>query len=74
MRAHLRNLYAHYGEWTGVRVARKHIAWYARGRPHAEFFRATAMQAESAESQLGTVDAFFAQLAHDARATAQTAA
>ena len=28
---HLDNLYAFYGEYTGVRVARKHIAWYARG-------------------------------------------
>jgi tRNA-dihydrouridine synthase B len=74
MRAHLRNLYAHYGEWSGVRVARKHIAWYARGRPNADIFRATVMQAESAESQLDTVDAYFARLAHDAHTAAQTAA
>ena len=78
MRAHLRNLYAHYGEWTGVRVARKHIAWYARQRthawPHAETFRATAMQMETAELQLDAVDAYFAQLALDTHAAAQTAA
>jgi tRNA-dihydrouridine synthase B len=68
MRAHLRNLYAHYGEWAGVRVARKHIAWYARGRPHADLFRATVMQTESAEAQQSAVETYFDQLArtHDA--------
>jgi tRNA-dihydrouridine synthase B len=63
MRAHLRNLYAHYGEWAGVRVARKHIAWYARGRPHADLFRATVMQTESAENQMNAVETYFDRLA-----------
>jgi tRNA-dihydrouridine synthase B len=63
MRAHLRNLYAHYGEWAGVRVARKHIAWYARGRPHANLFRATVMQTESAENQMNAVETYFDRLA-----------
>jgi tRNA-dihydrouridine synthase B len=63
MRAHLRNLYDHYGEWAGVRVARKHIAWYARGRPHAELFRATVMQTESATDQLVAVETYFDRLA-----------
>jgi tRNA-dihydrouridine synthase B len=30
---HLNNLYDFYGEYTGVRVARKHIAWYSKGCP-----------------------------------------
>jgi tRNA-dihydrouridine synthase B len=63
MRAHLRNLYAHYGEWAGVRVARKHIAWYARGRPHADLFRATVMQTESADTQQDAVESYFDRLA-----------
>jgi tRNA-dihydrouridine synthase B len=63
MRAHLRNLYAHYGEWAGVRVARKHIAWYARGRPHADLFRATVMQTETAETQIDAVETYFDRLA-----------
>ncbi|HTE39985.1 MAG TPA: tRNA dihydrouridine synthase DusB [Steroidobacteraceae bacterium] len=74
MRAHLRNLYAHYGDWTGIRVARKHIAWYARGRPNAEIFRAEAMQAESVATQLHAVDAYFADLAGVSRASSPTAA
>ena len=31
MIAHLEDLYAFYGEFTGVRTARKHIGWYTRG-------------------------------------------
>jgi tRNA-dihydrouridine synthase B len=31
--AHLEALYAFYGEGRGVRIARKHIAWYLRPRP-----------------------------------------
>jgi tRNA-dihydrouridine synthase B len=65
MRAHLRNLYAHYGEWAGVRVARKHIAWYARGRPHADLFRATVMQTESAAAQQDAVETYFDRLVRE---------
>src|SRR5690606_22959872 len=32
MLAHLRDLHAFYGEEAGVRVARKHIDWYAKSR------------------------------------------
>jgi len=63
MRAHLRNLYAHYGEWAGIRVARKHIAWYARGRPQAENFRHAVMQTETSATQLDAVQSYFDALA-----------
>jgi tRNA-dihydrouridine synthase B len=72
MRAHLRNLYAHYGEWAGVRVARKHIAWYARGRPQAESFRHAVMRTETAATQLDAVQSYFDALA--ASEAIQTAA
>ncbi|HHH43519.1 MAG TPA: tRNA dihydrouridine synthase DusB, partial [Gammaproteobacteria bacterium] len=36
---HLNNLYEFYGEYTGVRVARKHIAWYSKGHPNGAAFR-----------------------------------
>ena len=63
MRAHLRNLYAHYGEWAGVRVARKHIAWYARGRPQADRFRHAVLQVETGAAQLDAVQSYFDALA-----------
>jgi tRNA-dihydrouridine synthase B len=65
MRAHLRNLYAHYGEWAGVNVARKHIAWYVNGRPHAREQRSALMQAATTDAQLAWLDTYFDGLAHD---------
>jgi tRNA-dihydrouridine synthase B len=68
MRAHLRDLYAFYGEEMGVRVARKHIGWYAAGRPHGEAFRRIVMQATTAASQLSAVENYFESLDGDANA------
>ena len=59
---HLRNLYAFYGEYTGVRVARKHIAWYSKGQPGGNRFRQQINQAETVEEQLRQVDDYFALL------------
>ena len=36
---HLQDHYRLYGELTGVRSARKHIAWYLRALPGGEAFR-----------------------------------
>ena len=60
---HLKNLYAFYGEYTGVRVARKHIAWYSKGQRDGNAFRQQINQVESATAQLARVHAFFEQLA-----------
>jgi tRNA-dihydrouridine synthase B len=59
---HLNNLYDFYGEYTGVRVARKHIAWYSKGQPGGNRFRQQINQAESAEEQLQYVDDYFSLL------------
>ncbi len=56
---HLQNLYAFYGEETGVRVARKHIAWYSKGRRDGAMFRQTVNRTQDAEQQLQMVRAFF---------------
>jgi tRNA-dihydrouridine synthase B len=59
---HLNNLYGFYGEYIGVRVARKHIAWYTRGQPGGNSFRRHINQAESAEEQLCHIRDYFAIL------------
>ena len=59
---HLHQLYAFYGEYTGVRVARKHIAWYSKGQPAGNTFRQHINQLESAEAQLQYVQTFFNRL------------
>ncbi|MGD8976938.1 MAG: tRNA dihydrouridine synthase DusB [Gammaproteobacteria bacterium] len=61
MLAHLEQLYSFYGEYTGLRVARKHLSWYCRSRANAEPFRRQMVRVESAADQLRLVLAFFDQ-------------
>jgi tRNA-dihydrouridine synthase B len=61
--AHLHELYHFYGEYTGVRVARKHISWYTKGLAGSAAFRHGMNQIETSAGQLEAVDAFFARLA-----------
>jgi tRNA-dihydrouridine synthase B len=61
--AHLNDLYQFYGEYTGVRVARKHISWYTKGLAGSAAFRHAMNQLESRFEQLQAVNQFFAQLA-----------
>ncbi|MEW6590187.1 MAG: tRNA dihydrouridine synthase DusB [Pseudomonadota bacterium] len=60
---HLDDLYAFYGEVTGVRVARKHISWYTRGLVGSSAFRHAMNQLDSVGEQLAVVNAYFAQAA-----------
>jgi tRNA-dihydrouridine synthase B len=62
-REHLADLYAFYGEETGVRVARKHISWYTKGLVGSAAFRHGMNQLPDIEAQLAAVDAFFTELA-----------
>ena len=48
---HLDALHAFYGEPSGVRIARKHLGWYAKDRPENHAFRHVVNRAESAEAQ-----------------------
>jgi tRNA-dihydrouridine synthase B len=60
---HLENLYEFYGEYTGVRVARKHIAWYSKGQREGNRFRQNINKLESAGAQLDYVRNYFESLA-----------
>ncbi len=59
---HLKNLYAFYGEYTGVRVARKHISWYSKGQSHGAAFRQAVNRVETVEEQLALTHDFFEKL------------
>jgi tRNA-dihydrouridine synthase B len=59
MNAHLEAHYAFYGEYLGVRTARKHIGWYVRDLPGGEEFRQRMNLLESTAAQLAAVDGFF---------------
>ena len=61
---HLQALHAFYGEHQGLRIARKHLGWYAKDRAeHSEeqrsAFRAVVNRAETAEAQLGLTRDYF---------------
>ncbi len=59
LRRHLENLYAFYGEQHGVRMARKHIGWYAKEHPEREKIREVLLPCESAVEQLRLTAEFF---------------
>jgi tRNA-dihydrouridine synthase B len=59
---HLNNLYEFYGEYTGVRVARKHIAWYSKGHSNGAGFRRRINRVETEVEQLRMAHAFFDSL------------
>ncbi|WP_201565378.1 tRNA dihydrouridine synthase DusB [Psychrobacter sp. CMS30] len=56
--AHLQELYGFYGEYSGCRIARKHIAWYTTGIPNSNAFRQAMYGEESTAGQFRVVEAF----------------
>ncbi len=59
MLSHLAQHHLLYGEWSGVRTARKHIGWYVRELPDGEAFRARMNAIDDAEGQLRAVADYF---------------
>ena len=58
---HLQALHDFYGEPAGVRIARKHLAWYVQDHPHNAAFRAVVNAAQDAATQLAITRAWFAE-------------
>ncbi len=61
---HLEALHTFYGEQSGVRIARKHLGWYAKDRPEHSAeqraaFRAVVNRAETAQAQLALTRNYF---------------
>ena len=56
---HLDILYSFYGEFTGVRVARKHIGWYCKHKQNANLLRAQVNVAETTRQQLDIINDYF---------------
>ena len=59
---HLHDHYSLYGEFIGVRSARKHIGWYVRELPGGEAFRARMNALEDSAAQITAVAQFLDQL------------
>jgi tRNA-dihydrouridine synthase B len=60
---HLHEHYGLYGEFAGVRTARKHIGWAVRALPGGEDFRAFMNTLDTCDTQVRAVNDWFDQLA-----------
>lgn len=73
---HLNALYGFYGEYLGVRIARKHVGWYLGAKPksgdeeHAgeKDFRKLFNSLESAIQQLNAINKYFSSLKYGSKA------
>ena len=59
---HLSELYDFYGEYSGCRISRKHIAWYTKGLRSSNEFRQNMYKVESTAEQFNVVEDYFNQL------------
>lgn len=59
---HLHDLYAFYGEYSGCRIARKHIAWYTNGLHDSNRFRQAMYAEDTTLGQARVVETYFADL------------
>ncbi|WP_374564682.1 tRNA dihydrouridine synthase DusB [Nitrosomonas sp.] len=60
---HLYDLYEFYGEYSGVRIARKHISWYTKGLMGSAHFRQSMNQLQTSNQQISETNGFFSKLA-----------
>ncbi len=59
---HLQDHYQLYGDYLGVRTARKHIGWYMKSLPGGEVLREQINELEACDLQVAALEAFFDQL------------
>jgi len=65
---HLKNLHQFYGDYQGVRIARKHVSWYLTNQDNIDLaeskkeFRKKFNQIESGDQQLSAISHYFNQL------------
>ncbi|QWD86830.1 tRNA dihydrouridine synthase DusB [Polynucleobacter paludilacus] len=62
MNEHLLDHYAFYGEYIGLRTARKHIGWYCKGLRNSHHFRQKMNTADDCKTQLQMVNDFFDEM------------
>lgn len=60
---HMHELYEFYGEYSGTRIARKHISWYTKGLVGSASFRHAMNQLQTSEQQIQETNVFFLSLA-----------
>ena len=56
---HIENLYEFYGEYSGIRIARKHISWYCKTTNNNKAFTAMVNKAETTSEQTRIITEYF---------------
>jgi tRNA-dihydrouridine synthase B len=56
---HYRAMLGHYGREAGIRMARKHVAWYTRGLPGSAEFRNQVNRLDDEQAVERLIDAFY---------------
>ncbi|MCZ6803716.1 MAG: tRNA dihydrouridine synthase DusB [Proteobacteria bacterium] len=56
---HITHLHQFYGDYQGVRIARKHIGWYCKQQKNANAFRAVINHIDSAKEQISALKRLF---------------
>ena len=62
LRRHFDAILSHYGVDVGVRMARKHMAWYSKGLPGSAEFRARVNACSDPDRVRDAIDSFFTPL------------
>jgi tRNA-dihydrouridine synthase B len=60
--AHYDSMLSHYGTEPGLRLARKHVAWYSRGLPGSAEFRAAINRMTAVPEVIAQIRSFYAPL------------
>ena len=71
---HYHAMLAHFGEVPGMRLARKHLAWYSRGLFGSAAFRTQAMRTDTVAAVLELIDRFYDPLIEQGAVRGQTRA
>ncbi len=56
---HYASMLSHFGTVPGLRLSRKHVAWYSRGLPGSAEFRAAIMRLDDVPGVLRLIDQFY---------------
>lgn len=59
VRTHIDEMLSHFGEYAGLRMARKHIGWYSKGLSGAPEFRNRINTIDDAGAVFAEIDTFF---------------
>ena len=59
VREHYQSMLGNYGAPSGLRIARKHVAWYSKGLPGSAEFRAAFNRIDEPVAATAAIDAFY---------------